>query len=451
MNNNKGRSGVMERNKMIIKSITLKNYRCFEDIQVNFHEKLTVIVGDNGSGKTSILEGLAVSLGTMFTGLDGRAGISINKKDARLKTYCMGDSEDVQPQYPVEITATGDIDGQSITWKRSLNGENGSTTVKDAKAMMDIAKDYQKRLRDGDVSLVLPMIAYYGTGRLWDYHREKKADAFKDNTKTNGYIDSLDGTANIKLMMNWFKKKTIQKMQKCSDGLRESTELLVVYRAMQKCYECITGYQSVAFDYNLDTNEIECRYIDQSGIQMSIPLPQLSDGYKSTISLIADIAYRMSVLNPQLGVDVIDKTDGVVLIDEVDLHLHPAWQHRILGDLQEIFPRVQFIVTTHAPAVISSAKSENLVMLEGYEVADTGAEIYGNDVNSILKDIMGVSDRNPAIAELFTRFYSLLNDGQYDRAEKILDEIDGKRDYHDKEVTANRVKLKLERIRGGRK
>lgn len=115
MNNNKGRSGVMERNKMIIKSITLKNYRCFEDIQVNFHEKLTVIVGDNGSGKTSILEGLAVSLGTMFTGLDGRAGISINKKDARLKTYCMGDSEDVQPQYPVEITATGDIDGQSIT------------------------------------------------------------------------------------------------------------------------------------------------------------------------------------------------------------------------------------------------------------------------------------------------------------------------------------------------
>lgn len=451
MDNNKDRSSAVERNKMVIKSITLKNYRCFENIQVDFHEKLTVIVGDNGSGKTSILEGMAVSLGTMFTGLDGRAGISINKKDARLKTYWMGDSEDVQPQYPVEITAMGDIDGQGITWKRSLNGENGSTTVKDAKAMIDIAKRYQKRLRDGDVSLVLPMIAYYGTGRLWDYHREKKTDTFKDNTKTNGYIDSLDGTANVKLMMNWFKKKTIQRMQKCSDGLRELTELSVVYGAMQKCYERITGHQRVDFDYNLDTNEIECRYIDGDGLQMSIPLSQLSDGYKSTISLIADIAYRMSILNPQLGIDVINKTDGVILIDEVDLHLHPAWQHRVLGDLREIFPRVQFVVTTHAPAVVSSAKSENLVILKNYEIEDTAAEIYGNDVNSILKDIMGVSDRNPAIAELFTRFYSLLNDGQYDRAEKILDEIDGQRDYHDKEVAADRVKLKLERIRGGHK
>ncbi len=436
---------------MTIKNIILKNYRCFADMEVNFHEKLTVIVGDNGSGKTSVLEGIAVSLGTMFVGLDGRAGVSINKKDARLKAYQMGESQDIQPQYPVEIIAAGSIDGQMVTWMRSLNGENGSTTIKDARDMTDIAKDYQKRLRDGDGSLVLPMIAYYGTGRLWDYHREKKTDTFKDNTKTNGYIDSLDGTANIKLMMSWFKKKTMQTMQMRSDELGESIELSVVYRAMQMCYERVTGYSGVKFRYNLDINEIECQYIDEKGLPMSVPLPQMSDGYKSTISLIGDIAYRMAVLNPQLGMDVIDKTDGIVLIDEVDLHLHPAWQHRILGDLQEIFPNVQFIVTTHAPAVISSAKSENLVILKNYEVSDPGTEIYGNDVNSILKDIMGVAERNPAIADLFARFYLLLNEGQYDRAEKILDEIDDQRDYHDKEAAADRVKLKLERIRGGKR
>lgn len=164
----------MERSKMKVKSIALKNYRCFEDIEIDFHENLTVIVGDNGSGKTAILEGLAVSLGTIFIGLDGRVGVSINKKDARLKAYLMGESEDVQPQYPVEITAVGDIDGKTITWKRSLTGENGRTIVKDAKAMIDVAKGYQKRLRDGDATLVLPIVAYYGTGRLWDYHREKK-------------------------------------------------------------------------------------------------------------------------------------------------------------------------------------------------------------------------------------------------------------------------------------
>lgn len=435
---------------MKIKKITLRNYKCFERIEVDFHDRLTVIVGNNGSGKSSILDGVAVSLGTMFTGLDGLSGMSISKKDARLKAYPMGETEDIQAQYPVEITAEGMIDTKNIIWTRSLNREGGSTTVKDAKQMLDVAKDYQSRLRNGDPDLILPVIAYYGTGRLWDYHREKKTDTFIKNTKTNGYIDSLDGTANIKLMMNWFRKKSVQMAQKSAIGFNSFLGLNVVYWAMANCFERITGYKDVKLLYNLDTNEIDCYYTNEDGFSMNIPLSQMSDGYKNTISLIADIAYRMATLNPQLGTSVLGKTDGVVLIDEVDLHLHPAWQHRILSDLQEIFPKVQFIVTTHAPAVISSAKSENLVILKDYEVLDANTEIYGNDINSILKGIMGVSDRNPAVAELFDEFYVLLNKGQYDDAEEILDKIDEQRAYHDKEVAANRVKLKLERIRGGK-
>ena len=90
-------------------------------------------------------------------------------------------------------------------------------------------------------------------------------------------------------------------------------------------------------------------------------------------------------------------------------------------------------------------------MFDNYEVRDVTSEIYGNDINSILTGVMGVSDRNPKIAKLFDQFYSFLNNGQYDEAEDILDEIDQQREYHDKEVAAGRVKLKLERIRGGKK
>lgn len=316
--------------------------------------------------------------------------------------------------------------------------------------MTDISGKLQGRLRNGDKGLILPLIAYYGTGRLWDYHREKKSDIFKNNTKTNGYLDSLDGTANIKLMMNWFRKKTVQMAQKSVNGKNEACELTVVYGAMEECYKRVTGVEEVNILYNLDTNELDCHYLDEKGNQMRIPLSQLSDGYKGTISLIADIAYRMAVLNPQLGADVILKTDGIVLIDEVDLHLHPAWQHRILEDLQSIFPCIQFIVTTHAPAVISGAKSENLVILQGYDVASAGSEIYGNDANSILKEIMGVTERIPAVSKLFSQFNALLDEKQFDEAEKVLDEIDRQRDYHDREVAASRVKLRLERIRGGR-
>lgn len=436
---------------MMIESLTLRNYRCFLDFEVNFDNRLTVIVGSNGSGKTSILEGLAVSLGTMFTGLDGISGISIHHSDAYLKAYQMGESEDLQPQYPIEISVDGNMDGEPVFWTRSLNHKNGSTTIKDAKQMMDISRDYQSRLRAGDPTLVLPVIAYYGTGRLWDYHREKRTNTFKENTKINGYIDSLDGTANIKLMMNWFQKKTIQMLQKGTNNPNNSVELSVVYHAMKSCFERITGFCDIEFHFNVDTKEIECCYTDMDGYRMSMPLPQMSDGYKGTVSLVADIAYRMAVLNPQLGPEVLHKTDGVVLIDEVDLHLHPAWQHRILGDLLEIFPRVQFVVTTHAPAVISSVKSENLVILKNYDVLDTGTETYGKDVNSILEEIMGAPERNPLVAELFHNFYELLDQKKYDEAEHILDKIDEQRAYHDKEAVANRVKLKLERIRGGQR
>ena len=87
-------------------------------------------------------------------------------------------------------------------------------------------------------------------------------------------------------------------------------------------------------------------------------MKELSDGYKNTLSMVADIAYRMAVLNPWLLDRVLTETTGIVLIDEIDLHLHPQWQQRIIGDLRTIFPKVQFIVSTHAPLVINSVKRQ---------------------------------------------------------------------------------------------
>lgn len=108
---------------------------------------MTVIVGNNAAGKTAILEALAVSLGTFFDGLDGIPDISISKFDARLVAYDMGDDLDVQGQYPVEIDSTGQLDGKTVSWKRTLDGEKGRTTRKGAADFIEAAKIFQKRLR----------------------------------------------------------------------------------------------------------------------------------------------------------------------------------------------------------------------------------------------------------------------------------------------------------------
>ncbi len=430
---------------MYLRKISLENFKCFEKIEVKLKENLTLIVGANGAGKTSLLEGIAIAMSTMFIAFEDSKALNINKENAHLKAYKIGSTSDIQPQYPVHIAAWADIEGTDIYWERNLNTAKGKTTIKGAKQMLEIAEEYQNRLQKGDTTLLLPIIAYYGTGRLWDYHREKQNDIFEKNTRTNGYIDCMSGTANIKLMMNWFVKMTVQKYQNQENGYGAIPELEAVISAMEQCYNRITGSNDCKIQYNMGTKEIDVAYTDQKGMRMRIPLSQLSDGYKSTISLVADIAYRMAVLNPQCLGKVCLKTDGVILIDEVDLHLHPTWQKRILKDLTEIFPKVQFIVSTHAPEVINSVSREQVVVLEDYQALSAPAETYGKDANSILRTIMRVKERPDDIMEKFDMFYLAMDKQEYKQAEKIvcdLEEILG----DDPELTAMRIQLDLEQM-----
>lgn len=431
---------------MMIHKLNLNNYRTFEDIAVEFHPKLTVIVGQNGTGKTTVLEAAAIAAGTLFYSLAGVVSYGIKKSDAHYKCFDMGSVIDVQPQYPVAISAEGIVEGRNIKWKRTKNSEEGKMTVTGAKEMTQISAEYQQRLRSGDTSLILPVIAYYGTGRLWDQHREKKADTLKKNTRTNGYLDCLDGTANVKLMLKWFQKMALTDGQ----STRPSPEFAAVRGAVEQCFALMTGIEDVKVQFNPDTLEIDIAYMTADNGRVRIPLNQMSDGYRCTLSLIADIAYRMAILNPQLLDHVLTETNGVILIDEIDLHLHPAWQQRVLSDLTSIFPNVQFIVTTHAPAVINSVKSENLVILNNNQILHVSNQVYGKDIKSVLNEIMGVTERPPEVAKMFAEFYRQVSAKNYDEAEEILNEIDELRGYHDQEVAGCRVKLKLERIRGRR-
>lgn len=432
---------------MRIQSLTLQNFKCFDHLELDFHPKLTLIVGANGSGKTSILEGAAIAMSTLFVKMDRLSGRSIDKSLAHLKAFSIGSTKDIQPQYPVTVKASAIIGTEEISWSRSLNKPSGNTTVIDARHIIDMGVHFLEQLREGNTSLILPLIAYYGTGRLWDYHREKQTDVFEVNSRSNGYIDCVDGSANIKLMVNWFSKMTVQKYQNQELGLGGIPELEAVYSAMESCYRRITGSDFVKIQYNMGTRELEVAYKDPSGELMRISMNQLSDGYKSTISLVADIAYRMAVLNPQLLGQVCTETDGIVLIDEVDLHLHPTWQQQILKDLTEIFPKVQFIVTTHAPAVISTVKSENVIMLDAGEAYEPSGEIHGKDINTIISGIMRSTERPAAIKDLFQQFYGWVDQGNIEKAEQVLECLKKKIGNDDSEIAGCNVKLKLLQMR----
>ena len=426
---------------MFINSLTIENFRGFENSKIDFTDKVTVIVGKNGSGKTSVLEAAAVSAGTLFNSFKSISKPGITSKDAHNQYFDMGNVIDVQPQYPVKIISEGEINGKKLVWERSLVAENGRTTIVNAKEMTSLSEEYQNRLMKGDKELILPLVAYYGTGRLWDQHREKKQDLLKQNTRTNGYIDSLDGSANIKLMLKWFQKMA----KKESDSNKPIPEYRVVRSAMEKFFITVTGAEKITVDYNSDTLEIDISYFTEDRCE-KIPLNQLSDGYRCAVSLVADIAYRMAVLNPALLQDVLIKTSGLVLIDEIDLHLHPAWQRTILHEISAIFPEVQFIVSTHAPAVIQSVRSENLIILENGHFRKPGSEIYGRDVNGTLKSIMNVKERPDYISDKFDSFYSYMDSEKYSEAADVLDNLEDLLGSDDSEIAACRVRLDLEQL-----
>ena len=427
---------------MFLKSMVLHNFRCFSDLEVCFKNRLTVIVGNNGAGKSTVLEGATIAAGTFTSAMDGLTNYGIKKSDAHYKCFDLGSNVDVQPQFPVEIIAAGNVDGKDITWTRNLNSANSRGGLASAKELTLIAQEYQNRMRNGDKDLKLPIISYYGTGRLWDQHRNKKSDTFEKTNRSNGYIDSLDSAANDKLMMKWFQKMTMQELQR----KQEIPEFAAVKTAMEQVFSSITGFSNVSVQFNLDTGDIDILYYDNNNEHVRIPLSLLSDGYKCTISLIADIAYRMALLNPQLLDKVLTETEGIVLIDEIDLHLHPTWQKRILKDLMDIFPKVQFIVSTHAPEVINSVKRDSIVILKNNNVFAAADETYGKDANTILREVMEVSTRPDAVRSLFEQFYDLLDKEEWRQAEAVIEQLEAEVGNNDAEVNSCRVRLELEQM-----
>lgn len=430
---------------MIINQMRLHNFRCFEDLTIEFNAPVSVIVGVNGAGKSTVLDGLAVAIGTLLRGFDSKDPYGIAKSDAMIKCFDMGSVIDAQPQYPVCVWAQGTVDGREVAWERTLQGREGRTTIVDAKDMLRISEEYQQRVRQGDKSVILPLISYYGTGRLWAQKREKKNSAdLQKFSRMSGYIDCLAAASNEKMMLKWFEKMTIQQAQRSGP----IAEFEVVKHALSRCFESDGQSRHSTFQFNLDTHEIDVLYAADGSEtpNQRASMNSLSDGYKNTLSMIADIAYRMALLNPQLQEMVLQQTPGVVLIDEVDLHLHPKWQQRILRDLTTIFPKIQFIVTTHAPAVVNAVDSGSLLLLDGQRVYYPRNQTFGRDANSILREVMGTPERPEEIQRMFSAFHQLLTDERLVEAEKKLDEIEARIGPNDPDVTAARVALALEKL-----
>lgn len=353
-----------------LNQLELKNFRCFEHLTIDFNPQLTVLVAENGVGKTAILDAIAVAFGPFVGAFDDGVGPSFLPADIRIKKVRQNSGNEMESAPDgVSLIAKGNIplhlnSSEELSWKRHLAGTKKSkTTIKDAKVLVDSAKEMQHAVRSGK-TVTLPLLAYYRTNRLWQV-RKLITKKLEQTSRLIAYTDCFKSGSNYKIFCEWFRywsnsafflaRKASQK------GLVESSEfddyIACVAQAISTCLEP-TGWCCIQYDVGLE------ELVAEHSILGTIPVAQLSDGVRNMIGMVADMAFRATKLNPHLGAEAALQTNGIVLIDEVDMHLHPSWQQTIITSLQKAFPKIQFIVTTHSPQVLSTVSKEHIRVLE---------------------------------------------------------------------------------------
>jgi len=400
-----------------IKKITLKNFKGLGDKEFSFSDRFNLLLGNNGSGKTAVLDALALILNSIFIGFDEIEKRSpIKDEDVRQVSNPYGDEVRMEPNYPVSIEVQGIVMEYPVHWNKRRLGSQNQTDDVDWE-LTAITAGFNPHVRQGK-HVTLPMIAYYGTGRLWLRTENEKVEPMPPVSRLHAYKDCLDPRSNEKELVRWMKEQELTNIQKNTKSNS--------YEAVKKTITgCIEECQEIWYDVRRDSlmlklNDGHC-----------LPAHLFSDGYRNMIAMVADIAYRMAILNPHLDTSVTQKTPGVVLIDEIDLHLHPNWQRRVVDDLREAFPCVQFIATSHSPFIIQSLKSPDKLinlnpMMEPFEKTDISIEDIAEDIMNV--EMPQKSKRYKDMMKTAEQYYILLEQGKSAETDEDLKKIKNKLD-----------------------
>lgn len=336
---------------MKIHKIEIKNFKGFADETFHFNPHFTVIIGDNATGKTSILEALSVALGSVFIDIENVSTRTIAPKEVRLIRI----SGQPKPQKPVKITAFGELDGINLDWARGI--ETTKTTQKDAKKLRDIIKGKINHSRQISGES-FPMIAYYSTARLWAEHEKAEYQVSKEGIEM-AYRNCLSAKSSSKEFLDWYKTQEDSVFK-----FNRPLEIAHLNAFKNTIIDLLPQNTWKDMFFDRKSEQLVGTFVDKQGTEHTLEYRQLSDGYRNVIGLAADIAYRCIQLNPHLGENAVIDTKGVVLIDELDLHLHPNWQMNIVDDLKGVFPNIQFITTTHSPFITQSVSDVELIDLD---------------------------------------------------------------------------------------
>jgi len=428
---------------MRIDRLEIENFKKFVKQTLELNSQFTLFVGENGAGKTTVLDALAVAASIWLVEAPDstlyNSGRNILWYEIRLERETKGDRIQFQERRPVLVQATGRIgDQQNVSWTRQIRHNGTRTSNADAKDALAHIRSIYTRDKEGE-DVLCPILAYYGAGRAWLPSKTRVP-----TSRTNGparrwaaFYDCFSERIRFAELKEWFSRETIERGNR--GGIwRPGFES--VRRAVLRC---IPNAEEVWFDTDLD----QIVLCIEGNAQ---PFYNLSAGQRMMLALVADLAIKAVTQNAfllppnKLGPEddplprVLKQTPGVVLIDELEVHLHPKWQRRVAKDLKETFPSIQFVCTSHSPQVIGELRPEEIRLMSGSDVAQP-ARSFGIDSSRVLEELMDAKPRDESVADLLSQLFGLIDKEDFDGARNLLPEVEAKLGPDDPELTRART------------
>ena len=410
-----------------MKRIRVENFRCYEDLTVNFKSGVNLLIGDNASGKTTVLQACRYVLSAFFSGY--------SDENTRLESPVDDDFSVriadgvILPERPVRISflpnamqyaalpAGNALVRPGMGGREYVVQKNSKKNSRSLLRGLEGFRNYARLLVDA-VDKPLPLFASFSTE---DIHSTRRLDAARFKTYLQkasfGYYECLNGDG---FFPYWLKRLLV-----LQEGQKNLHEIATVRTAVSEALG--TEGCGIIQDMNIRPNQGKVYYIFSDGRE--VDAEHLSDGYRRLVNIVTDVAFRCALLNGRLyGADAASNTYGTVLIDEIDMHLHPTLQANVLKGLRRAFPKLQFIVTSHAPMVMTSVKNDdhNVVYRLSYERGQYSvqeSDTYGMDASTITDAVLKQTPRDREVEDQLKKLFGYIDSGSDEEAQALLKEM----------------------------
>lgn len=394
---------------MKIKTLKIHNFRGIDKMDLDLDPRLNVFMGINGVGKSTILDTIAIQLSWIIARIrqDKGSGNQIKEKDIK-------NDRDFSKVFMT-------IESQNLIYPgllaKNKRGKTGSETRSDMNGFTHYAQTIKKNIiKNEDASA--PVFIYYGVQRAVT-EIPLRIRGNQESFIVKSYDNSLNSGSTFRSFFAWYRNREDLENQLLREQgqLIEDKQLAAVRSAIKK----ISGFENISIKRSPLQMEISKNY-------KKLSVDQLSDGEKCLFAMAGDMARRLCLANPTKQDSL--NGEGIVLIDEVELHLHPQWQKKIIEKLMDTFPNIQFIISTHSPQVLCEIEGKKIYSL--YKSDDEGISFYNPDQgkglnsNEILEELMKTVPVSDEIKKRLDVIFELIDDKFYDKAKNEIDlfEID---------------------------